>query len=294
MKMLLDEERIVIPHYDEMWNIIKNVIKQKITTVKPSMVNNFRRWSLPMNIKGSENAFYNNLTLVLDLYVINNENLYSQINDDFADSEINPKMILSNNGKIDTITIRIRVATSQKHMEKDIGTEFYHELTHAYEYWGRLKNGKQFHELQAHATYDVSSLRRILNSQASPLEKNLAVLFYFIDEDEYNARLNGFYNEIKHNPPKSNNIKQVIEQTKEWRKIAFLYNVPFYMNKVTNPEDQKKLIIVGNIMNEKTKKNKYSNYQSLLNDVIAKYNKLKNNAYKDFSEIIQDINNKKR
>ena len=70
--MLLDEERIVIPHYDEMWNIIKNVIKQKITTVKPSMVNNFRRWSLPMNIKGSENAFYNNLTLVLDLYVINN------------------------------------------------------------------------------------------------------------------------------------------------------------------------------------------------------------------------------
>lgn len=295
MKTLLNEERIVIPYYDEIWNSVKDVIKQRMNVINPRMVNNYRRWQLRMsNIRGPKNAFFNVLNLTLDLYVTIDENQYAQIPDDFADSEVSPVMTLANNGKINVVTMRIKVATSQKNIGKDIGNEFYHELTHAYAYLERIKNGKRFFELQQHATYNVSSFRQILNGPASALEKNLAILLYFIDKDEYDARLNAFYNELKYNPPQSNNIKQIVTQTKEWRKIAFLYNVPFYMSKVTEVEDKEKLIAVANIMNEKTRK-KYSDYQTLLKDIVAIYNKLKNDAYTDFSKIVQDIiNNKKR
>ena len=257
MRTILKEDRVEIPGYDEIWKAVYPSILKRMQAIKPTTVGNFRRWQLSIyNIKGARNAFFNILNLKVDLYLLQDESQYSTIGDDFNDSEVDPNMQLDENNKINRINLRIKVGTSQKNMQKDIESEFHHEMTHAYQYYGRFKNGSRVHELRNNATYEVATLRNIINNERmTPLEKNLAFLFYYIDPDEFDSRLNAFYNEIRYQKPKAgDDIKDIIVKTKEWRKIDFLYQTIDAMGKVTKQRDQQKLIVVANAMNSRISK----------------------------------------
>ncbi len=289
MKALLEEARTKIPNFDAIWDSVKQAIWGNIRKNRPSMTNGFRRWQLPINnIRVPQVAFYNSMKLFLDLYVAPENTNYQ----DFSDSELNPQMSISDNGKVDNISIRIQVTSSMDNIFKDILPEFYHEITHAFDYYNRLRGGQKQQDLQGKSTYSVTSLRKIMgNPNLSPLEKNLAFLFYYIDEDEYNARLSTFYGEIQNKDVSKGNINEIIQQTRVWKYVTFLYNVVYYMEQVTNPQDQRKLITIGNIMNDRVNKTTYSNYKTLLQDVTQKYNKLKTDTYNDFVEIVQEYMN---
>ena len=292
MRTILKEDRVEIPGYDEIWKVVYPSILKRMQDIKPVPVGDFRRWQLSIyNIKGARNAFFNILNLKIDLYLLQDESLYSTIDDGFNDAEVDPNMQLDENNKINRINIRIKVGTSQKNMQKDIETEFHHEMTHTYQYYGRFKNGSRVHELRSNATYEVATLRNIINNdKMTPLEKNLAFLYYYIDPDEFDSRLNAFYNEIKYQRPKAgDDIKDIIVKTKEWRKIDFLYQTIDAMGKVTKQRDQQKLIIVANAMNSRISKNRYTDYPTLLQDATDKYNELRNKSWKEFYKVAQRI-----
>lgn len=292
MRTILKEDRVEIPGYDEIWKAVYPSILKRMQAIKPTTVGNFRRWQLSIyNIKGARNAFFNILNLKVDLYLLQDESQYSTIGDDFNDSEVDPNMQLDENNKINRINVRIKVGTSQKNMQKDIESEFHHEMTHAYQYYGRFKNGSRVHELRSNATYEVATLRNIINNERmTPLEKNLAFLFYYIDPDEFDSRLNAFYNEIKYQRPKAgDDIKDIIVKTKEWRKIDFLYQTIDAMGKVTKQRDQQKLIVVANAMNSRISKSRYPDYPTLLQDATDKYNELRTNSWKEFYKVVQRI-----
>ena len=169
--------------------------------------------------------------------------------------------------------------------------EFYHELTHAYEYYLKLKQGVSTYNLRDNSTYRIQSLQAILkNPKLKPLEKNLAIFFYFCDPTEYNGRLNTFYGEIYNQDIKNNDYKTIIRNTKTWKRISFLYNVISHLKNVENQQDQQKLIAIANTVN----KQGYDDYQNLLDDVEQRYQKLQNDSVKDFIEIINNLKNKKR
>ena len=292
MRTILKEDRVEIPGYDEIWKAVYPSILKRMQAIKPTTVGNFRRWQLSIyNIKGARNAFFNILNLKVDLYLLQDESQYSTIGDDFNDSEVDPNMQLDENNKINRINVRIKVGTSQKNMQKDIESEFHHEMTHAYQYYGRFKNGSRVHELRSNATYEVATLRNIINNERmTPLEKNLAFLFYYIDPDEFDSRLNAFYNEIRYQKPKAgDDIKNIIVKTKEWRKIDFLYQTIDAMGKVTKQRDQQKLIVVANAMNSRISKSRYPDYPTLLQDATDKYNELRTNSWKEFYKVVQRI-----
>ena len=72
--------------------------------IKPTTVGNFRRWQLSIyNIKGARNAFFNIINLKVDLYLLQDESLYSTIDDGFNDAEVDPNMQLDENNKINRI-----------------------------------------------------------------------------------------------------------------------------------------------------------------------------------------------
>jgi hypothetical protein len=290
MRTILKEDRVEIPGYDEIWKVVYPSILKRMQAIKPTTVGNFRRWQLSIyNIKGARKAFFNIINLKVDLYLLQDESQYSTIGDDFNDAEVDPNMQLDENSKVNRINIRIKVGTSQKNMQKDIESEFHHEMTHAYQYYGRFKNGSRVHELRNHATYEVATLRKILNNEKTePIERSLAILFYYIDPDEFNSRLNAFYNEVKYQKPKKgDDIKNIIVKTKEWRKIDFLHGVVEELKKETNVRKQNKLRVVGNLMNEKETKQKYKDYPTMLTDVIDKYNTLRTNSWNEFYKVVQ-------
>ena len=292
MRTILKEDRVEIPGYDEIWKVVYPSILKRMQAIKSVPVGDFRRWQLSIyNIKGARNAFFNIINLKVDLYVLQDESQYSTIGDDFNDSEVSPRMQLDEKNKVNRIDIRLKVGTSQKNMQKDIESEFHHEMTHAYQYYERLKSGSRVHELRSNAPYEVATLRNIINNERmTPLEKNLAFLFYYIDPDEFDSRLNAFYNEIKYQRPKAgDDIKDIIVKTKEWRKIDFLYQTIDAMGKVTKQRDQQKLIVVANAMNSRISKNRYTDYPTLLQDATDKYNELRNNSWKEFYKVVQRI-----
>lgn len=292
MRTILKEDRVEIPVYDEIWKVVYPSIIKRMQAIRPTTVGNFRRWQLSIyNIKGARNAFFNIINLKVDLYLLQDESLYSTIDDGFNDSEVDPNMQLDENNKINRLNIRIKVGTSQKNMQKDIESEFHHEMTHAYQYYERFKNGSRVHELRNHATYEVATLRKILNNEKTePIERNLAILFYYIDPDEFNSRLNAFYNEVKYQRPKAgDDIKDIIVKTKEWRKIDFLYGVVEKLKNETNVKKQNRLRVVGNLMNERETKDKYKDYPTMLTDVVDKYNELRTNSWNEFYKVVQRI-----
>lgn len=292
MRTILKEDRVEIPGYDEIWKVVYPSILKRMQAIKPVPVGDFRRWQLSIyNIKGARNAFFDIINLKVDLYLLQDESQYSTIDDGFNDAEVDPNMQLGENNKINRINIRIKVGTSPKNMQKDIESEFHHEMTHAYQYYGRFKSGSRVHELRNHATYEVATLRKILSSEKTePIERSLAILFYYIDPDEFNSRLNAFYNEIRYQRPKAgDDIKDIIVKTKEWRKIDFLHGVVEELKKETNIWKQNKLRVVGNLMNEKETKQKYKDYSTMLTDVVDKYNELRNNSWKEFYKVVQKI-----
>lgn len=292
MKRVVNEKRIVIPGYDDIWAATQQAITQRMKAIKPTPNGNFNRYQLFIyNIRGPKNSFFNTITYKLDLYVTDDKN-YNQIPDEFNNSEVNPTMVMSGD-KVNNIVITSKVGTSKTYMFRDIQTEFHHELTHAFDYFNRLKNGQRVHELRSNSTYSSKTLSDIMNSDKFSLtEKKLAYFFYFIDNDEFNARLNAFYNEVKHIDSKDRRSKteqEIIEQTKEWKKIIFLYNVVDEMNNVQNSNLKRKLIAIANAMNENSVTTNYSDYQTLLNDITTKYNDIRNKSLKEFYDIIKEI-----
>jgi hypothetical protein len=284
--MILEEARINIPDFDIIWNSFqKGFISAKKGT-QPSESFGLEFWKFTINnMKVPNSAFFSSFTAHVELYLVPHEDMYVNLRSDFNDASVNPQMKLDANGKIENIEVKFRIASSKKHLFDDILPDFYHELTHAYEFWGKLKNGTKPKDLLKGQKYDLKTLQNITsNPKFSPLEKNLAILFYFINPAEYNGRLNTFYGEIK-NKNLSGDYETIIQSTRVWRNITFLYNVIFYMGHVQVASDQKKLIAIGNVMNQ----NRYNDYQTLYNDVKRKYNKLKRDSYKDFCEIIDEV-----
>lgn len=291
MKTILKEDRVEIPGYDEIWKAVYPSILKRMQAIRPTTVGNFRRWQLSIyNIKGARNAFFNIINLKVDLYLLQDDKLYSTIGDDFNDSEVSPLMQLDENNKINRINIRIKVGTSPINMQRDIEAEFYHEMTHVYQYLDRLQKGSRPHELRSNATYEVATLRNIINNEKmTPLEKNLAFLFYYIDPDEFNSRLNAFYTEIRYRRPSGSKIEKIIRRSKEWRKIDFLYQTVEELKNEKDAESQKNLLVVANAMNKRVSKNRYSDYPTMLTDVVDKYNKLRTNSWKEFYKVVQRI-----
>lgn len=294
MKTLLEEARQNIPHFDIIWESFKRSLLANMRKVQPHLTYGFYRYQFSiLNIKVPPQTFFNSYSSNMDLYLIVNEKDYSKISPEFNDAEVSPNMSLDKNGKIEKIHTRFRVATSKKKMFDDILPDFYHELTHAYDFWGKLKNGAKSQDLASGLSYDTNSLRSIIsNPKLTPLEKNLAVLYYFVDTSEYNGRLNTFYGQIKSMDLSKGDYKNIIESTKVWKSIVFLHNVIYYMEMVKNPSDQKKLIRVANAITKNT--NNFKDYKTLLNDVNKRYETLKNNSYNDFCEIIDELRQQKR
>ena len=293
MKTLLTEqERIVIPHFDEIWNVVQQYITKRMSEINPRQSDKVKRWQLSIpNIKGPQNAFFTYIAYNLDLYVTDDKSEYDNMDSSFNESEINPYIQLAQNKKLGTIRMRSRVFTHKDFMFKDIKEEFHHELTHAYEYYITQKNGKQYYEVNSDSSFDNRSLSSILtNQRMSPLEKNLALMIYYFDPREYNSRMNSFYEEASYAVKNGNkDINQIINNSKSWKRIVIMHDVIYYMNQVTNPNDQMKLIAVANVMNRSS--SKYTNYITLFQDIEYKFNELKNNTYRDYQRIVQQLLN---
>lgn len=295
MKTLLKEARQNIPEFDSIWEAFKNALLSELKRVKPSRVQGFYRYHFIIyNIDVPPQAFFSSYTTMIDLYVAQNENDYNKIGDDFNQSQVFPNVKLNSEGKIQNIQTTFKIATSKNNMLKDVLGEFYHELTHAYEFWEKLttkgQNGVQGKpsNVTGHMTYDAKTLRSIIyNNNLSALEKNLAIFYYFVDPSEYQARLNTFYGQISYEDLSIKTNEKIIESTRVWRQIVFFKNVVDYLNNVNSPSDQQKLMIIANVMNGNSQK--FTNFQMLCDDVESKYTELVQNSKNDFSEIVDEL-----
>jgi hypothetical protein len=287
MKTLLKEARQNIPGFNLIWESFKKSLLNEIQRIKPSRVQGFYRYHFMIdNIEVPPQAFFNNYAAIVDLYITQNESDYSKIGDDFNQSQVMPNVKMDSNGKLRTIENSFKIATSKNNMFKDILSEFYHELTHAYEFWEKLRGGQN--DTTKHMTYDARTLRSIMyNQDFSPLEKNLAIFYYFIDPSEYNSRLNTFYGQIYYENLSKKEKSEIIQGTRVWRHIIFFENVVNYLSAVKNTSDQQKLLTIANFMRKNEQE--FVKYDELVQDVKTKYSDLKNNSYNDFCEIIDEL-----
>jgi hypothetical protein len=209
--------------------------------------------------------------------------------DDYNEGEINPNIRLDNTGRIGNLLIDIKIMSTQENILDTIFPIFHHELTHAYEYYGKLKKGVSTNNLRDDSTYDIRMFNSIIkNPNLKPLEKNLASLIYFSDPSEYNGWINTFYSEIYKIDVKNTDYRTIIANTTTWKRIAFLNNVVNLMKQVQKTEDQQKLMRINNILTNQRVKD----YQTLVNETEQRYQKLRFDCVKEFVEIINKMRTK--
>ena len=281
MRTLLTESRIEIPNFDNIWDVYKQAVEKEIAKTRPIYINNVFKLSLFIrNIKAPVKSFFSYLNTRINVILVDeNDN----IPDDYNEGEINPNIRLDNTGRIGNLLIDIRVMSTQENILDTIFPIFHHELTHAYEYYGKLKKGVSTNNLRDDSTYDIRMFNSIIkNPNLKPLEKNLASLIYFSDPSEYNGWINTFYSEIYKMDVKNTDYRTIIANTTTWKRIAFLNNVVNLMKQVQKTEDQQKLMRINNILTNQRVKD----YQTLVNETEQRYQKLRFDCVKEFVEII--------
>lgn len=287
MRTLLTEGRIEIPNFDDIWDVYKQAVEKEIAKTRPIYINNAFKLSLLIrNIKAPVKSFFSYLNTRINVIIVDeNDN----IPDDYNEGEINPNIRLDNTGRIGNLLIDIKIMSTQENILDTIFPIFHHELTHAYEYYGKLKKGVSTNNLRDDSTYDIRMFNSIIkNPNLKPLEKNLASLIYFSDPSEYNGWINTFYSEIYKMDVKNTDYRTIIANTTTWKRIAFLNNVVNLMKQVQKTEDQQKLMRINNILTNQRVKD----YQTLVNETEQRYQKLRFDCVKEFVEIINKMRTK--
>jgi hypothetical protein len=293
MRTRLDEARVVIPHFKEIWETFKSYMLARLE-YDPKISGDYYIWKFTIpKITPPNGAFFNNMSITAYIYILRDESNYSKLDSTFNEGEASRQVKLAKNGNLENVALTFKIASSVNRFFYDIYPEFSHELTHAYEFYQALKSGATPESIIDSGSYDVTLLRRILNdSRFSALEKNLAMMYYYFDTSEYNGRMGSFYGEVKGIGTLSrSNVDNIIFNTRTWKNIENLGSVIPYMNAVTAPQEQQKLIVIGNVMAKRTRTSDYANYAELVQDVTTKYNTLKRNSYNDFKDIVMDIIN---
>lgn len=226
-KPLVKEERGRIPMLDEYMEIFNNILMANVNNGNNSIVINKNIFS------GIDNCFFDKCEIEVKL-----------IKNAFTDSKggyypmTSENDILNNKMKFLVIDLEIYGPTYNECVDEAIIT-FSHELTHAYEDYERLVNGRQGIDSEAEniGYYDMIEA---INNGVSGLSAKIAGIMYEFNKSERNAHLSELYAELcKMNYSTSSEAFNAIRQTTPYSTYENVKNAIEYINSVLNVADER-------------------------------------------------------
>lgn len=194
---------------------------------------------------------------------------------------------VNKDGIFDEIVIYLNNNTSSKEMINTL----MHELTHAYQDYNLRKRGKSLVNQGKKVGYDTTMQYVHGEKNNGTLAKNMATLFYLLNEFESSAYLTGLLNDVKDALAnnKFDNISQAVHYITKHSKVFDYYNK---VNRLTTkycdpnlPLDLKQLVVKAAKM---TSGYNFQNFKQVSNWLKSRTYKLSDKIERTLPKIVND------
>lgn len=155
---------------------------------------------------------------------------------------------------------------------EDIMSTILHELIHSYEDYCRMLN-KQHSMQDMLVRTGITKYMSIPN--LSPLDNDVRLLFYYMNDSERNAHVGGMVGELGADQHQYSSIEDIIDRLKQTEQYKKYENFFIHANMflyITNPDEQKKVLESV----ERVTNFKFTNYKKFKNYLKKKMNTAKN------------------
>ena len=197
------------------------------------------------------------------------------------------KTKVNKDGTFDEIVIYLNNDTSSKEMI----TTLMHELTHAYQDYNLRKKGKSLGGQGKKVGYDITMDYVHGEKNNGPLAKNMAMLFYMLNQFESSAFLTGLLNDVK-NALTNNHFKNITEAVNYIKKHSRVFDYYNKINRMTSkycnpnlPLDLKQLIVKAA---KTTSRYNFQNFKQVSNWLKSHTYKLSDKLERTLPKIVND------